>query len=353
MSPRVMNPKRRRVRRPVKKSADELNSDKSTTKEAAANASSVPKADRAPAKVAWMLSGTSAVLLWASFTPLDWGPLAWVALVPLILLVRATEPTREMYTTLTLTGFAFTLATLQWMRLGHVAMYAAWFALAAYLAIYFPVFVGITRVAVHRLSVPLVVAVPAVWVGLEYVRAHLMTGFSWYYLGHTQYRWIELIQVSDLVGAYGVSFIVATMAACLAAVLPASLLVRLRLLSPVDDATNSGGDIVKRPVVALLTGLILFAAVLGYGYFRRSEANFQQGPRIALIQGDFTSEVKHDPNAFRRMFDRHYQLTGLAVRHQPDLIVWPESMYRAPLLVASPEISDEELQRALPGATLL
>ena len=38
-------------------------------------------------------------------------------------------------------------------------------------------------------------------------------------LAHTQYRWIDLIQISDLTGAYGVSFVVMFVAACLARML--------------------------------------------------------------------------------------------------------------------------------------
>ncbi len=87
--------------------------------------------------------------------------------------------------------------------------------MSIYMAAYFPVFVAAARIAVHRYSVPLVLAVPLTWVGLEYLRAHLMTGFAWYVLGHAQYRLIELIQVSDLVGAYGVSFVIAMMSAAL------------------------------------------------------------------------------------------------------------------------------------------
>src|SRR5690606_5271133 len=120
-------------------------------------------------------------------------------------------------------------AAFQWMRLGHPTMYVAWIALAIYVACYFPVFVLLSRIAVHQFRVPLPVAAPVVWVGLEYIRAYLLTGFSWYYIGHTQYRWIELIQISDLTGAYGVSFIVVMMAACFACLLPNSLLIRLKL----------------------------------------------------------------------------------------------------------------------------
>src|SRR4051812_36414525 len=97
----------------------------------------------APAGVggALALSGLSAVLLWGAFTPLDAGPMAWIALVPLFTLVRLSRPVQRMYLAVFAGGLAFWLPTLQWMRLGHPAMYAAWGALSLYLALYFPLFV--------------------------------------------------------------------------------------------------------------------------------------------------------------------------------------------------------------------
>ena len=56
-------------------------------------------------------------------------------------------------------------------------------ALSVYLAFYLPVFVGLGRVAVHRLRVPLLVAVPVILTGLELARAHVLTGFSMAALG--------------------------------------------------------------------------------------------------------------------------------------------------------------------------
>ena len=49
------------------------------------------------------------------------------------------------------------LATLQWMRLGDPSMYLAWIALSVYMALYFPLFVSVSRVAVTRFHVPLVI----------------------------------------------------------------------------------------------------------------------------------------------------------------------------------------------------
>ena len=315
-----------------------------TVKMIIAAARSTPQ--RAPARGALLVSGLTGLLLWASFMPLDWGPLAWLALVPMLLLVRIPEPTRRMYRAVFAGGLLFTVPALQWLRLADPSMYAAWILLAVYIALYFPAFVWLCRAAVHRFGVPLTLTVPVVWTALEYARAHLMTGFPWYFLGHTQYRWIEIIQVSDLTGAYGVSFVVALTSACLAGLVPGSVFSRLRLLPPDVQWKGISG---RRQLVGVAACLTVFLAVCVYGYVRRAQAEFVEGPRVALVQGNFPTSMKRDPRAARSILNTHEALTGMAVRkHHLDLIVWPETMYRAPLLITSSDVSDETLQRFSP-----
>jgi apolipoprotein N-acyltransferase len=302
----------------------------------------------------WIAAGFSGFLLWASFPPLDWGPLGWLALVPLLLLVRPDKRPPLAVTATYVTALVSQLFILQWLRHGDASMYLAMVACAVYFAFYFPAFLLLCRGAVHRLRVPLVIAAPTIWVGLEYLRAYLFTGASWYYIGHTQYRWLELIQVSDLVGAYGVSFVVVSASAALAGILPVSWLSRGSV-----DGTRSSADELEMPsgsssgarvrdVLAVAYALLLVGACLTYGYIRRGQAQFHEGPRIALVQGNFTSAVKHDPSEAASIFNRHYMLTGAAVKYQPDLIVWPETMYRDPLFLASPNLSDADLLRTAP-----
>jgi apolipoprotein N-acyltransferase len=311
----------------------------------------ISSARAAPAGMrgALVVSCLSSVLLWFSFTPVDFGPLAWVAPVPLLLLIRLAQPTRWMYRCAYFGGLLFWVPTLQWMRLGDITMYPAWLALAFYLALYFPAFLALTRLAVWQFRVPMMLAAPVVWTGLELLRGHLMTGFSWYYLGHTQYRWIELIQISDLVGAYGVSFVVMLGAACVAELLPAHLCLRLGML-PANAAAPALPLLVpagRRLRIALCLAIVAGAA--GYGYARRHGVEFQPGPRVALVQGNVTSSVKHDPRDWPLIHRTHQQLTGIAVKQQPDLIVWPETMFRYPLLESPAGISDEQLQAAHPS----
>jgi apolipoprotein N-acyltransferase len=298
---------------------------------------------------AWTCAGLSGLLLWASFPPLDWGPLGWIALVPLLLLIRPAQRPRGTIVSTLVCGLLSQLCLLQWLRYGDAAMYPAWLALSVYTSLYFPVFVLLSRAAVHRFRVPFTLAVPMIWVGLEFFRAHLLTGFSWYYLGHTQYRFVELIQISDLIGAYGVSFVVATSAAALAVILPESLLRRLGLVPQHDLRLEAVmGRTNWRAPLAVGFALSLVAVTLVYGFVRRAQASFTPGPRIALIQGDFTTQVKHDPSEAISIFNKHYIMTGAAVKYQPDVIVWPETMYRNPLLLKSPDVSDADLLRLTP-----
>src|SRR5262245_15592322 len=97
----------------------------------------IDQARTAPAGVRGSLAMSllTAGLMWAAFTPVDFGPLGWICLIPLLALIRLQRPTRWMYRAIFLGGLAFWMPALQWMRLGHPTMYGAWLALAAYMAI--------------------------------------------------------------------------------------------------------------------------------------------------------------------------------------------------------------------------
>ena len=57
-------------------------------------------------------------------------------------------------------------------------------------------------------TTPRIFVLSSGWVALEYLRAHLLTGFGWVMLGHAQYKNLLFIQIADMTGVYGVSFLV-------------------------------------------------------------------------------------------------------------------------------------------------
>ena len=260
----------------------------------------------------------SSALLWAPFPPLDLWPLAWIAPLGWLWLIRKDRlEGRRPYLVLWLAGFVFWMAALNWLRLPHWATSFGWVALSIYLGLYLPAMVALSRVAVHRLRISIILAAPIVWTGLELLRGHLLGGFTMASLGHTQYHWLELIQIADLVGAYGVGFVVMFAAACLASALPL------------------GGR--KPRLWPLLPMAGIISAALIYGERRLDHPPGPQGPRVALIQGSIDTEMKHDPAMRERVFRQYFNLSLRAVDGKPDLIVWPETMYRDPLILGHPD----------------
>lgn len=261
------------------------------------------------------LALAGAAIFWLALPPCDFWPLGWMAPMPWIVLIRRRELAgKRPYATLWLTWFLFWLAAVYWLLLPHPATSVGWLALSGYLAFYLPVFVGLVRVAVHRLRISVILAAPVVWAGLELAEAHLLTGFSMGNLSHTQHRWITLIQVSDLAGAYTVSFVIMFVAACLVRMLPSED--RPATLWPLA------------PLLAMLS------AVLWYGHERLQYEEPAAAIHVALIQGSIDIELDANPERAQRMLSQYRELSLAAVRSAGwiDLVAWPESAFPCVLI---------------------
>lgn len=286
----------------------------------------------------------SAPLLWAAYFPLSWGWLAWFALVPLLTLVRSRATTPRACQYAWACGLMFLLAALQWMRVADDRMYATWIALAVYCSLYFPLALLVLR-RIERTRLPLVLSVPMVWTGFELVRAHLLGGFPWYFLSHTQHAFLPLIQISDLGGAYGVTFVVALVnallfeLACRSAWVKQNCCLRMPRFAP-------GRPLLIAEAVATIA---LVAASLGYGAYRLQHAAFPAGPTLSLIQGNLDQRIRNQPDNEDPILEHFAALNRKAVRlrPRPDLIVWPETSFPYEWSELSPEIPISDLRANL------
>jgi apolipoprotein N-acyltransferase len=149
----------------------------------------------------------------------------------------------------------------------------------------------------------------------------VLGGFTFAALGHTQWRWTTLLQTADLCGAVGVGGIVMAVAAGLAMVL----------------ARPRG----RRAAIAAAVVVGLPALALAYGAWRLAEEprSTRRPLDILLVQGSIDTELKHDPAAAEEVA-RHYDALTVqalaATGPRPDLIVWPETMWRWGLLEIDP-----------------
>jgi apolipoprotein N-acyltransferase len=268
-------------------------------------------------------------LLFASYFPLNCGWLAWVALVPLLSLARGGASKKRLFFCAWAGGLLFFLPALQWMRVADPAMYATWALLATYCALFVPVGVLLVRRLDRTTRLPLVVTLPAVWVALELFRAHFLTGFSWYLLGHTQHDFLPMIQVADLGGVYAVTVLVAAVNALLFEVLYARPWFRALFVLPEPARpTDRRALLAQGLAVALLLG-----GSLAYGEWRLAQNDFATGPKVALVQSNLPLRVKNDawssePGGATGVMCRHQlALTDVAAARRPALIVWPETSW--------------------------
>lgn len=260
----------------------------------------------------------SGLLLWAAFPPLGLWPLAWLAPIGWCLVIATEDLGSRPYRFIYATSFLHWLAVIQWIRLPHWSAHFGWLVLSAYLAIYVTAFVGLARHAVHRCRVPLWVACPVVWTGLELIRGYLLTGFSMALLGHTQVAWTQVIQIADFGGAYAVGMLIMIVSSGISC-----SLIRYR---------KSQSFTVKEHL-PLLGAMGALMVALVYGSFSLSATpTITDSPsvKIALIQGsrDTTFTAADDPMV---TLSHYRDLTREALVTNPDvdLIVWPESMHTA------------------------
>ncbi|MEM9586479.1 MAG: apolipoprotein N-acyltransferase [Planctomycetota bacterium] len=262
----------------------------------------------------------AATLLWSSQPPFAAWPLAFVALVPLIRMLEQTEFTRLGWWMVWLAGTTYWAISLQGIRHAHPLMAICWLALAGYLGLYWSVFVIAGRRLIQRGVPPFLVA-PIAWVGCECLRGYLLTGISAAMLGHTLVDVPVLIQIADLFGSYGVSWVIVSVSAAIAA-----------LLSMIN---RRSGQRVKQVVASALCAAVCLGGSILYGMRALQVEPDVGSTSFLLLQRDEQTEYGQSPEREIEIF-RNYSLQAIekvqwlhrvAPEVRVDAVVWPESMF--------------------------
>ena len=160
-----------------------------------------------------------------------------------------------------------------------------------------------------RTGIRLTVTLPICWVASEYIKSWILTGFPWELLGYSQFQNLRIIQIADITGVYGVSFVLLSVNCALAAIIYA-LITRRRLA-----------------VLEPCCGLLLVAVCLFYGHIRVQDFRDPVGPRLntLLIQPNIRQDIKWDPAYLDATMQRLFRLSTAQAPTETDLIIWPES----------------------------
>jgi len=170
------------------------------------------------------------------------------------------------------------------------------------------IFTGISFIAVRLWpygGISRAFAFAAIWVGFEWLRGHLFTGFPWNLIGYAWAFSPEMVQTVSMVGVYGLSLLTVLMAVSLNYVMKKGNLERNTTLS------------------------IYLIAVLGWtwGYIRLSHPDEVDSPPLAirLVQPSIPQVLKWNPEQREENFKDLLALTAQPSRHPLKAIIWPET----------------------------
>ncbi|HJQ85338.1 MAG TPA: hypothetical protein VKA21_14730, partial [Candidatus Binatia bacterium] len=207
------------------------------------------------------LVALSALLYASAFPPLACTPLAWVALVPLLVAIAPASPRRAallglVWGVLMALGVGWPLAGMLGRYFGTPPWigWLAWLAVAVFAAgVHYAAFAAWVAWLVRRgRGAPLAIA--AGWALTELVRGRYAPQNPWALIAYSQTEWPRIVQIADLAGPYGIGFVVVAANAALAG------LVCRRLAGRHPGWSTAG-------VAALV------ALTLGYGEWRLDTAD--------------------------------------------------------------------------------
>jgi apolipoprotein N-acyltransferase len=262
-----------------------------------------------------------------AYPPLDWDWLAWIALVPILLVALAAAP-RAAFGWGWLGGFAFFLGLLRWLNF-TVRTYSAipWpltWGPTALLAGYCALWVGFATAGIalvaRRQGATLALALaPVFWVAGEWMRMWLFGGFPWGLLGYSQYLRLPVIQIAELGGVWAVSFVIVAINAALAGAIALPL---------------------RRSLAGLALATVIIGATVVFGLVRLAEPPSRDVVAVAVMQPAIPQPVKWDERYTEMTLRVYFELMKRLRPHAADLVVWPETatptaLRRDPILTAA------------------
>jgi len=252
-------------------------------------------------------------LLWLAFPPLSvW----WVA--PLIvspLVVASTRWDRRYW----LGGVVAGVATLpvwlyeqSWTR--HVSE-AGFVPLGLVLSVYPGLFVwGMARVVRSSPGVPVWAACGLLWGALEMIRGRIaFGGYPWFLVGHPVVESPVLAAAGSVVGASGVSVLVAGLGGAIGGLF----------------AGRARESLIGAGVIACVWGALSVVGTVAWPIGSGQADAGASRPLIAAVQTNVPQDVRGTWEAEQRVEDmlRFLELTRRASERGASVIVWPETMF--------------------------
>lgn len=286
---------------------------------------------RADSSVALLLAAGASAGLLALAMPgrVGWWPLLFIGLIPLLQMCLNARPLRSAAGGF-IFGLVYHLALLYWILivLGRYGGLPLWITLpalvllAAYMACYSAVFCGLLSLLAgrswhrERSVAALVWMAPLLWVGLDYLRSVLFTGFPWMDLGYGLFGQSQLIQAADIGGHHLITFTL--------------VLVNGLAVAIMDRQRQAVRWNLRLERRLLLLAMVFLIVVVGYSLVRHRIVASMMGralqARVAVVQGNIDQAIKWSPTTKAQTVDTYLRLSRQALTGgETELVIWPET----------------------------
>ncbi|MHC4244364.1 MAG: apolipoprotein N-acyltransferase [Planctomycetota bacterium] len=246
--------------------------------------------------------------------PISWASLAWVAFVPFILACSPDAKPRRLIMVSYVISLFYWLGNLYWLIPVTIV---GWIIFCLYTALLWPILAMFLRYCRAK-KVPLFLASAVLIVAIERFQGFFLGRFFWRFLAHSQYQNITIIQIADIFGTAGLTFLIAMVNGMLAELIIAARQKCLFKIAP----------LLKTALVCLA---VVGAIIYGRWRISQEEQYVEPGPYIASLQSNIPQSVKRSFESGQDLFNDLMENSKTAVNNRPDLIVWPETMVQATL----------------------
>ena len=282
----------------------------------------------------------SGLLLWAAYPPHGETLAILVALVPMLALARIASPRRSAFAFFVF-GCVFWVLALSWMPAiiknngPWPLVILGWFALAAYCAGYFALFGFLSAWLWRRrregsgFQIPSVVCMfseAAIWTLLEYIRATLLSGFAWNFLGTAFASMPSFATPARFGGVYLVSALVVLLNGVFATLLLRVFAPAIGLSVEVAPRSRLKNRLVQICETGLPLAFILACLCAGNRIVRGEVMASESGSvhlRVALVQRNAPCCFK--PGKRENAYEAFGRLMDAVAAAKPDLVVLAES----------------------------
>lgn len=243
-------------------------------------------------------------------------------------------------------GFGYHLAGLYWIGLAFLVDPESYAWMIPFVAVLMPgglalftaLFAVLARVLFDRVPGPArIVGFAVLWMLLEWLRGHILTGFPWNLAGYTWASVLPVAQSVSLFGIYGLSLLTVFLAAS-----PAALTMR-------RDGAFAAAPRGATPFLSCL-GVIVLLGLWGEMRLVSATGESVEGVTLRIVQPSIPQSEKWKPENRGPIFQEYLSLTGKDgdVTH----VIWPESAI--PFLIdRTPGALEAIGQSLMPGRVLL